>query len=252
LKALILAAGRGSRLNEMTDNQPKCMTDLGDKPLLHWQIESLKAAGATDITVVTGYLNEVIKEQGVPTLHNAHWATTNMVSSLLCSLNYIDQPTIVSYSDIVYAPDIVKKLTASKSHLAVAYDDQWLSLWRDRFDNPLDDAESLKIDTNGNLLEIGKKVGHLEEIEGQYLGLMQFTPQSMKWIDDVIVSKNLVVENMDMTSLLNHLIEAGHKLQGVKTSGNWCEIDTQSDLRVAETRLSNGQLDLTSDIELSL
>ncbi len=242
MRAIILAAGRGSRLHEMTAHRPKGLVELGGRPLLEWQVAALKAAGISDITVVTGYRSEDIEALGYATRHNPEWADTNMVMSLLCAAALLDRPTIVSYSDIVYGPDIVTALLEKNVPLGVAYDSEWLKLWQSRFENPLDDAESFRIDANDRITEIGLKVSDLAEIEGQYLGLLRFTPESLGWVREVTENDEVDAARLDVTSLLNRMIANGHAIFGVKTEGNWCEIDTPSDLKVAEIMLAEGSL----------
>jgi len=55
MKAIILAAGRGSRMKKLTSNQPKCLTNLNGKPILDWQLEAFKKSGITEVAIVTGY-----------------------------------------------------------------------------------------------------------------------------------------------------------------------------------------------------
>jgi L-glutamine-phosphate cytidylyltransferase len=242
VRAIILAAGRGSRLNEMTDNQPKCLTELGGHPLLEWQITALRSAGIDDITIVTGYLNEVVEAIGVPTVHNPIWSKTNMVGSFLCAKELIDRPTIVSYSDIVYGPEVVESLLASDASLGVSYDESWEALWRERFEDPLSDAESFRIDDRGVLQEIGGKVSKIGDIEGQFLGLLRFTPSSMFWVGNMIDKNPELAASLDMTSMLARLLADGLEIHGVPIKGKWCEIDTQSDLRVATRLLQANKL----------
>jgi len=242
MKAIILAAGRGSRLHEMTAQRPKGLVELGGHPLIHWQTAALKLAGITDITIVSGYRHADIEVQGYATRHNANWASSNMVASLVCAGDLIDGPTIVSYSDIVYGPGIVSALLQSNARLGVAYDTDWLQLWQARFENPLDDAESLRLTTDGHIVEIGGKVDDLSEIEGQYLGLLHFTPESFDWVHNTLNREEGLAARLDMTSLLNILIAEGHRVTGVETSGGWCEIDTPDDLAVAEQMLARGEL----------
>ena len=85
MKAIILAAGRGSRLKGLTDDRPKCLVELGGVRLLDWQLAALKAAGIEDVVVVTGYRADLLQAEGVRTIHNPDWARTNMVRSLLCA-----------------------------------------------------------------------------------------------------------------------------------------------------------------------
>ena len=61
MKAIILAAGRGSRMCQLTEEQPKCLTKLAGKSLLEWQQEALKATGIQEIVVVGGYRYEDLK-----------------------------------------------------------------------------------------------------------------------------------------------------------------------------------------------
>jgi choline kinase len=108
MRAIILAAGRGSRLKGMTDAQPKCLVELAGQPLLHWQIAALRDAGIDEIALVTGYKSEVLEAKGLPTRHNDDWQNTQMVASMLCARDLMDAPVIVSYSDIVYSADAVR------------------------------------------------------------------------------------------------------------------------------------------------
>ncbi|MFZ5427690.1 MAG: NTP transferase domain-containing protein [Thermodesulfobacteriota bacterium] len=109
--AVILAAGRGSRMEELTRLKPKCLLELAGKPLLEWQLAALRAAGASGVTVVTGYRGEMIAGYGMNTVENPRWSETNMVSSLLCAAPLLEsRECVVTYSDIVYGPSAVRAL----------------------------------------------------------------------------------------------------------------------------------------------
>ena len=64
----------------------------------------------------------------------------------------------------------------SKAGLAVTYDPHWLKLWKKRFGDPLIDAETFRLNSDKSLVEIGNKPKSLSEVEGQYMGLLRFTP----------------------------------------------------------------------------
>ncbi len=170
-KAIILAAGRGSRMKRLTAKKPKCLVMLKGKPLIEWQLNALRKGGIQDIALVSGYQAKKLQPFNLKTFNNPRWKKTNMVSSLMCADKWLSRYTcIISYSDIVYSEQAVKSLLKSKGNVSISYDKNWFNLWKKRFNNPLDDAETFKI-KNGVLLEIGNKTDKFENIEGQYMGL---------------------------------------------------------------------------------
>lgn len=240
MKAIILAAGRGSRLKGFTEDKPKCLNTVANRPLLNYQLSAFNEAGIKDIVLVTGYKNEMLEEFKTRTVHNARWAETNMLFSLLCAAKEFDTPTIVSYSDIIYGKSIISQLMAQEHDITVVYDKDWYRLWQARFANPLDDAESFHIDANERITDIGRKVSDLSEIQGQYIGLMRFSPKGFSWIKE-FTDKN-DIQKMDMTTLLRNLIQAGRPVHGMGINGGWCEVDTVNDLQVVQDLFSKGEL----------
>ena len=233
MKAIILAAGRGSRMKSLTDERPKCLVELRGKPLLEWQLESLRAAGIHDIAVVTGYKRERLADRGLSEFHNPRWADTNMVSSLACAEAWLeDQPCIVSYSDIFYSPTAVQSLMNSTATLAVTYDPDWLQLWTDRFGDPLLDAETFRLTDANTLAEIGNKPQSVEDVQGQYMGLLRFTPEG--WAEVVRLRAQLTPaqrDSMHMTNTLQRVIDAGRvPIEAVAYAGEWGEVDSSDDL----------------------
>lgn len=235
MKAIILAAGRGSRMKSLTDERPKCLVELRGKPLLEWQLESLRAAGISDIAVVTGYRRELLAERGLSEFHNPRWAETNMVSSLACAESWLDgEPCIVSYSDIFYSPVAVQSLINSDAALAVTYDPNWLQLWTERFGDPLLDAETFRLTAAHTLAEIGNKPQSVDDVQGQYMGLLRFTPEG--WAEVVRLRAELSPQQRDsmhMTNTLQRVIDAGRvPIEAVAYTGEWGEVDSSEDLSV--------------------
>ena len=235
MKAIILAAGRGSRMKSLTDECPKCLVELRGKPLLEWQLESLRAAGISDIAVVTGYKRELLAERGLSEFHNPRWAETNMVSSLACAESWLQgEPCIVSYSDIFYSPVAVQSLINSDATLAVTYDPNWLQLWTERFGDPLLDAETFRLTATHTLAEIGNKPQSVDDVQGQYMGLLRFTPEG--WAEVVRLRAELSPQQRDsmhMTNTLQRVIDAGRvPVAAVAYTGEWGEVDSSEDLSV--------------------
>lgn len=245
MKAIILAAGRGSRMKELTDECPKCLVTLQGKTLLDRQLAALRGAGISDISIVTGYKRELLATMGLTEFHNPRWHETNMVSSLAYAEKWLTKaPCIVSYSDIFYHQSAVQSLIRSPAALAVTYDPNWLQLWTRRFGDPLLDAESFRLHPDNTLAEIGNKPEAAEEVEGQYMGLLRFTPEA--WSEVRRIRTNLSTQQCDrihMTALLQRVIEAGRiPIAAIPNYSAWGEIDAAADLKTYRESSAAGEI----------
>ncbi len=231
MKAVILVAGRGSRMQKATDTLPKCLVPLLGKPLLEWQLASLRAAGITETVGITGYRKERIESYFDIVFHNADWEKTNMLHTLLQADTLLEkEDVLICYGDIVYHPDIICMLMKSPASLSITYDREWHALWKLRFDDVLEDAETFS-EENGILQKIGEKPECIKEIKGQYMGLIKMTPSG--WSD----LKPLITETISFTAALKQLSESGACIQALPISGKWCEVDSQKDLEQYEKQL---------------
>lgn len=241
MRAVILAAGRGSRMKHHTDDRPKGMVQLLGRSLVERMVDSLRLAGVDDIAIITGYRRESFDFLELPTFHNPDWAATNMVLSLTHAQEWLSRgPVIVCYSDIFVAPDHIRALAADTHDFALTYDENWHDLWSARFDDVLSDAESFKIE-NGKVVDIGRKCQSLSEISGQYMGLFKTTPAS--WAKGRAVLAGLPAAEqakLSVTPLLQKMIAAGYPIHGVPVRGQWGEIDQEEDLREYEAMIGRG------------
>lgn len=238
MKLIILAAGRGSRMGKRTENLPKCMCKLAGKTLLTRCLETLQTAGLQmeDIGIVTGYRSELFTIPDIHYFHNPNWASTNMFISLTMAEKWLrTESCIVCYSDIVFSSQTVRKLVDSTEPLALTYYTKFWDLWCKRMDDPLSDLETFRFNKDNYLTEIGKKPTSIQDIAGQYMGMIRFTPTSWQWIMDVI-KKPLPKSNekLDMTTLLEVLVENGHPAKVIADSGLWLECDTETDVEIYE------------------
>lgn len=238
MKAIILAAGRGSRLGALTDEKPKCLMELAGRPLLSWQIAALRAAGVGEIVVVGGYRMDRLPRGDFTLLENPRWATTNMMATLGCAAEHLRaEPVLVSYSDIVYHPATVEALMAAPGDVAITYDRLWSDLWRRRFADPLADAESFVI-RDGLVQTIGERAERIEQIEGQYMGLLKFTPHGWRAVEKARATLSPSQrDRLDATGLLRLLVRRGTPVHAVPVDGRWCEVDGETDLRLYESLL---------------
>jgi len=249
--AILLAAGRGSRLSPLTDDRPKGMVELNGKPLLHHQLEVLHGAGVTDIAVVTGYRGDRISHPTIPVrrIENPRWETTNMVASLYCAAAELSGAAIVAYTDIVYQPSVVEALLACQADICVVVDTGFLAYWSLRFDDPLADVESLQMDAHQRITKIGDKVTDIAEVQAQYIGLMKFSAAGAALLGGTLeaLRGEPGFDKMFMTDLLRHLIHSGQPVQAVPHRHGWAEIDSASDLVLADRMLRAGEGNLMFD-----
>ncbi|MCI9138305.1 phosphocholine cytidylyltransferase family protein [bacterium 1XD42-8] len=258
MKIIILAAGQGTRLRPLTDNQPKCMVEVKGKSLIERQLLTMYSCGIEeeDITIVGGYKSEVLKKRLENTkIHfsiNENFPSTNMVYSLMCAKDLMEgeEDIIISYGDILYSKEVFEKVLASEEDMSVIVDDGWYEYWSERCENPLDDAETLMFDKMDYLTEIGQKTEDRSKVQSQYIGLMRFRRQGLKAMLDLckeakkrsqegqkLWSTERNYEKMYMTDLLQGLIEEGHKLKAVHIQRGWYEIDDCDDLKIVEAKL---------------
>jgi choline kinase len=237
MKAIILAAGRGSRMGEKTANMPKCMMELWGRPLIEHCVDSLKGAGfaASDIGIVTGYRQEMICVPEVNYFHNADWESTNMFVSLTMAAAWLHtEPCVVSYADIIFSEKAVKKLMAADSEFAITYYTGFWELWSKRFADPLEDLETFRLET-GKLVEIGKKPKNREEVQGQYMGLLKFSPSGWRKIEEAVkLPMPKTIAKLDMTTLLQHLLGLGYAIEAIETGELWLECDNERDVALYE------------------
>src|SRR5713226_6055295 len=146
MRAVILAAGRGSRMGALGDDRPKCLVELEGRPLLDRQIAALRRGGVDEIGIVRGYRAEMLNFPGLSYFDNERWGQTNMVMSLAAAATWLHSGTvIVSYADIFYRGELVRALANVSAPLVISYDRAWRHLWTRRFVDPLSDAESFRI-----------------------------------------------------------------------------------------------------------
>ena len=254
MNAIILAAGKGERLQPLTNDKPKCLVELFGKSLLEWQIKAFQNSGITDITIVSGYKSDLINFPEITILKNEKYESTNMVETLFSAKEKMLDSTIVSYGDIIFEKNVLESLINSPNDISVIVDKQWKRLWEKRFQDPLSDAESLIIE-DGCIVEIGQKVNSYEKICGQYIGLMKFQGSGIDLIKRHYeeaknqantgtnpLNASLPFEKSYLTDFLYSLIRGGATIKAVPVNNGWLEIDTLSDLDLYEFLYKKGEL----------
>lgn len=168
-KAIILSAGKGSRLLPLTENQPKCLIDLAGRSLLEWQLDALAANGIDEAVVVTGFRDELVDavvagRPGVRTLFNPFYHVADNLGSVWLARGEFDRDVLLINGDTLVSPSLVAKVLAgARRAINVTVDE------KDDYD-----ADDMKVLREGErLLRIGKALE-----PGQYnaesIGLLAF------------------------------------------------------------------------------
>ncbi len=262
MKAIILAAGQGERLRPLTENIPKCMIPFFGKTILERQIDIFNKSGIFVISVVTGYCDDKINLPHITKFKNEQFMTTNMVESLFTANEKLTDSVIVSYGDIVFELDVIQNLISSIHNISVVIDQKWHDLWKIRFNNPLDDAESLILDKNELILDIGQKATSIDDIQGQFIGLMKFQNDGIKTIKEFYtktkqiatigsnpLNSSLPFEKSYMTDFLQGLINEKHKLKAVLIENGWLELDSIQDYNIYNKLYQQGKISNLINIE---
>ena len=229
MKAIILAAGRGSRLGDLTKDVPKCLVKYKSKTLLEHNLENLREYFTdADITVVGGYRSELLAKYHLKIVINEAWDRTNIVGSLqVCDEQLSESNCLIVYSDIYYHHSAIQQMLNAQPP-AILNLVNFMEIWKSRFANPLEDLETFALSKEmNNLIEIGKKPTSIHEIQGQFGGMFTLNPATWRVIGLKIPHPQL----MDTTSLIDKCIDFGIDFKIVDYSNYWAEFDSQEDLR---------------------
>ncbi len=248
-KAIILAAGQGTRLRPYTDHVPKCMVEVSGRPLLLWQLETIEACGIKEIGLVAGYKADKITDPRVVKMVNARYATTNMIESLFTAESWLSGNVIIAYGDIVYSQEVLQTVMSDHRDIVVACDEDWESYWGQRFEDPLSDAETFIKGPGGTVASLGKKTTDISQIQGQYIGLIKLSSQGCERIKQLYHAAKRDPEQLTnawgsgrtldmayMTDLLNYLASSG-ELHYASIHRGWVEVDDPVDMEVAKNQL---------------
>ena len=130
MKAFILAAGVSRRLYPHTYDIPKCLLEVGGKPIIHYQLDALKNLGVIDITMIVGYHREMLMmnvEKNFPDLNfnfviNHHYFETNTAYSIHIGRDKLDSQVLLMNADVIYPKALLEKVFSSSYKTVLAVD----------------------------------------------------------------------------------------------------------------------------------
>ncbi len=253
MKAIMIAAGMGTRLRPMTNDLPKCMAvNIYGRTLFDMQVETLKNAGLTDIVVVRGYQGDKFTRPDVRYIWNHDFQKNNILGSLMCASAEFTEDLLILYSDIWFEKEVVEQILKSPADMIVIVDRQWKQHYAGRSDHPVTEAEAVEADASGKVLRIGKIAGGDGKLDGEFIGMMKLSRagarvfceqygQAEKRHKGGPFVRAASFEKAYVTDMLQALSDAGFSVQCSWIEGGWREIDTLQDFRSLLNKLSEGQ-----------
>ena len=240
MRAIIIAAGQGTRLRPHTADRPKCMVEVAGKPILHHQIHALQSNGIDDILVIGGYKRQGIAGPNIRVIPNKDYLTNNILQSLFSAGADLVGDVVVSYGDILYSAHVVESLLGTYFPSALVIDREWEKIYDGRTDHPIEQAELCEVAENGLVLRAGKKVGP-DYACGEFIGLARFDSAMVArlwalYLDTMAQGEDQpfvdapTLRKAYLTDLLNAAIRNGEQFGMVPIHGGWREIDTVQDL----------------------
>jgi len=244
---VIIAAGRGSRLRNETDEIPKTLVEVMGRPMLEWILEAFESAGLKrkDVVFVCGYRAEVIKARypDLTYVTNHDWQNNNILLSLLMAREYLGDGFVSTYGDIVYEGAVVQKLVASEADIALGCDTAWRRRYVGRTQHPETDAEKLRADGR-RVVELSRTIPS-EQADGEFIGVMKLSKQGSgdflrafaqaeRSYGGGMFREGRTFQKAYLIDLLSEMLEQGTAMQREDTRGGYMEIDTLQDLSMAE------------------
>ena len=243
-KALVIAAGLGSRLKKHTENLPKCMLDFGGKTLLQRQLDAYKKNGIKDISLIRGYKKEKINYKGIKYFENPDYRNNNILNSIFYGEDVINGNIIISYSDILFDSTVVKRTLDSDNDISVVVDIDWRGYYVGRKDHPISEAENIIFNSNNEVEKIGKINTGNEEVHGEFIGMIKLSNHGTEIFKEHFhrlkktywnkpFQRAKIFQKAYLTDFIQELVDIGVKVHCVIIESGWKEIDTVEDYKKA-------------------
>ena len=244
MKAIILSAGFGSRLGDLTKGIPKSLVDVNGKSIIQRQIETFRNNGIKEIIVIVGPHKEKFQLNDVEYVIDKNFHEHEQLSSLMTASKYFQNDIVISFGDVIVDNKIMKQIVESTYEFGIAVDLNWEKNYENRDQHPKSEADNVLIN-NGKILKIKKNITQCKdnEIIGEFIGIMKISEKEIKNFKNVFYKLKKShdgrfhnapsLEKALISDMLQELIVSGIRVSPIYVSGKWCEIDTPQDLQKA-------------------
>jgi len=234
MKAVILAAGQGTRIRSVHGEHPKCLIEVDNATILDHQLEALAMAGINDVAIVVGYekeqiINHVMRRelshmQWIHFIENPAFAITNNIYSLWLALEWLRRDSfVVLNADVIFDAEVLDLAVRTNAPISMIVD----PMWRD---------ETMKVIIQGDrVMQMSKKISR-EQFSGTYIGITVFSkaiqPRFFEKISKLISAGRV---NEFFNIAVQELVDEDVYVGSTSTDGlAWAEIDDPADLSFAQ------------------
>ena len=251
MKAIILAAGVGSRLGDIIKTTPKCLIKIGSKVIAEYQIEALTSNNITDISIVIGYQAEnvknALKNKKIKLYLNKDFDNTGMLESLFCAKEELNDDVIMLYGDIVFKEDLIRKLIQDKNDFCLVVDrgkeiSHEAEQAFEQYHGQKIEKGSTKVNIVNDVIKKISKSMPEEEASAEYIGISKFSKRAVEIIHKRIkelIGTGEINQYPSPSHLFKWLIANGHEIHAVYTDGIlYEEIDYADDLESAKKKFA--------------
>ncbi len=246
MKGLIIAAGRGSRLEGLTDHTPKPLVNVGDSCFFKNTLHHLHSVGVSEVGAIVGYKKEQFKSiENIIFFENNNWNSNNILFSLFHAKSFMDDDLIITYGDIWFEEKAIQSIYESSGDFIIAVDQDWEKYYQGRTDHPITEAENVNYDDNLRAIKIGKHISSLgggSQKTGEFMGLLKISKNIIKDIVNEFeyIEKNIKstdtfqnakqLQNAYLTDFIQYLIDKNYDINCCINKQGWYEVDTLQDM----------------------
>ena len=257
MKAIIVAAGIGSRLGEFAKNTPKSLIDINGQSILERQISVFKKLGISDITAITGPYTEKFTSKNISFIQDKNYLEHDILSSLMLARSIMHDDIIISYGDVIFDEHVLQSLINFSGSIGLGIDLNWEKNYDGKEQELKQEASTVQMKNNmsrkmvyegghaiskikGNL----KSNDYTEQNLGEFIGLMRLSKRGsaifIKRYEELINShigsfhEASSISQAYFTDMLQELIDNDIEILPIPVQGKWCEIDTIEDLKRAK------------------
>ena len=235
--AIILAASRGSAMGSLTEERPKAMLKVKERPILRHIVDVYNSHGIKNITVVRGFQKDAIDLPQLSYADNDNFSKTSELVSFEKALLEVDpvQDLFVSFGDVLFKPYLLQLMDDFQDEVVIVVDTQWQdSVNKERAADYVHCSEPHSRDSYSHeiFLKDSKEDMDPDMIHGEWMGVVKFSNKMIPTLKQAM-QKLKMSSDFDLAKfhdLFSFLVSEGHNIRIVYTTGHWLDIDTVEDL----------------------